>query len=234
MGGQQVAIPPSSQGTRDTRPLRDKQYQQKCRQEIAAWLSSNGYSITSQAIASLRANDFRTIYQELVLLLDPNWPFNPEQRFEDQFVQSLRAFQYPYINQIDLRWLPTPAAMHSWPTLLGMLHWMTEMGKVCDEFLGYLLVFLQNPTRVECITFKVEMRRYRTPIRYQKNSMTWYIITRWLLLIIIRHTKSFWMVKMCIQNKKEFLKNAIVCSSLLLSPSSLNPLDSEKGRRSDR
>lgn len=122
--------PSTSQGTRDTRPLREKPFQQKCRQEIAAFLSSNGFNITAQAISNLSAKDFRTLYQELVQLLDSNWPFDPVQRFEDQFMQSLKALQYPYINPINVRWLSSPAAMDAWPTLLGVLHWLTEMGKV--------------------------------------------------------------------------------------------------------
>jgi hypothetical protein len=43
----------------------------------------------------------------------------------------LKALRYPFAAQIDAKWLAAPASMHSWPFLLGMLHWLVEIGKVC-------------------------------------------------------------------------------------------------------
>lgn len=131
-GGAQNAAPMGSQGNgKDSRPLRDKSFQAKMRQDIVGWLTSNGIDITSQVLLNITSKDFRMVFQHLVQLLDPEWPFNnnKDQRFEEQFVQPLQAFRYPSIGQIDLKILATPGAMHAWPSLLGVLHWLAEAGK---------------------------------------------------------------------------------------------------------
>ena len=129
-GGNQGAAPPSSQ-SKDTRPLRDRSFQAKMRQDLGTYLVNTGFEVASQMLQNITGKDFRAVFQHLVTCLDPLWPFELEIRFENHFMQALRAMKYPYVGQIDLKWLPTPAAMHSWPALLGMLHWLAELGKVC-------------------------------------------------------------------------------------------------------
>ncbi|OBZ75594.1 putative kinetochore protein NDC80 [Grifola frondosa] len=86
-------------------------------------------------LQNITGKDFRAVFQHLIKTLDPLWPFDTDQRFEEHFVQALRAMRYPYIGQLDLKWLPTPAAMHSWPTLLGMLHWLVELGRAREHYM---------------------------------------------------------------------------------------------------
>ncbi|EPT05898.1 hypothetical protein FOMPIDRAFT_1026782 [Fomitopsis schrenkii] len=128
-GGSQGTAPSGSQATKDSRPLRDRQFQAKMRQDVVTWLLDNGFNYSPQVLQQITSKDFRTIFQDLVKLLDPQWPFT-EQKFEDQFVQSLRALRYPYLGQLDIRTLTTPGAMHTWPLLLGVLHWLAELGRV--------------------------------------------------------------------------------------------------------
>ena len=128
-GGAQGTAPSGSQATKDIRPLRDRQFQAKMRQDVVTWLLDNGLNYSPQVLQQITSKDFRTIFQDLVKLLDPEWPFT-EQKFEDQFVQSLRALRYPYLGQLDIRTLTTPGAMHTWPLLLGVLHWLAELGRV--------------------------------------------------------------------------------------------------------
>jgi len=128
--GAAVAAPASSQTIKDTRPLRDRPYQLKMRQDIHSWLQCTGYEISMQTLANITGKDFRSIFHHLVGMLDPWHPFNPASRFEDEFLPALRALKYPFVSQVDNKWLAAPASMHSWPFLLGMLHWLAEMGKV--------------------------------------------------------------------------------------------------------
>ncbi|KZV70486.1 hypothetical protein PENSPDRAFT_579344 [Peniophora sp. CONT] len=121
---------PAALTTRDTRPLRDRAYQLEMRKETAAWLNETGCPCTAQTLANITAKDFRTVFQHLVLLLDPNYPFDPNAKLEEDFIPALKAMVYPHINQLDVKWLVTPASMHAWPSLLGVLHWLVEMGKV--------------------------------------------------------------------------------------------------------
>lgn len=129
-GAAAAAAPSSSQTVKDTRPLRDRPYQIKMRQDIHSWLQSTGYEISMQTLVNITGKDFRSIFHHLVELIDPWHPFDPEMRFEDEFLPALKALRYPFAAQIDAKWLAAPASMHSWPFLLGMLHWLVEMGKV--------------------------------------------------------------------------------------------------------
>ncbi|KAI0807228.1 HEC/Ndc80p family-domain-containing protein [Fomes fomentarius] len=148
-GGNQSALPPSSQTyTKDTRPLRDQAFQAKMRQDIVNYLTKTGFEVAKRMLQAITLNNFRAVFQHLITCLDPLWPFQLELRFEDHFMQSLRAMKYPYLAQIDQRWLSTPAAMHSWPTLLGMLHWLVELGKTRDEYMNSRHPTLQDPALI--------------------------------------------------------------------------------------
>ncbi|PIL23804.1 hypothetical protein GSI_13555 [Ganoderma sinense ZZ0214-1] len=146
-GGNQAAAPPSSQ-TKDTRPLRDRSFQAKMRQDVGTYLMNTGFDVVPQMLQNITGKDFRAVFQHLVTCLDPLWPFELEIRFEDHFMQALRAMKYPYVGQIDMKWLPTPAAMHSWPALLGMLHWLAELGKARGQYMTSGHPSLQDPTLV--------------------------------------------------------------------------------------
>ena len=128
-GGNQTAAPQASQA-KDTRPLRDRSFQAKMRQDVGTFLNSTGFEVAPQMLQNITGKDFRAVFQHIISCLDPLWPWELDLRFEEHFMQSLRAMKYPYVGQIDVKWLPTPAAMHSWPSLLGMLHWLVELGKV--------------------------------------------------------------------------------------------------------
>jgi kinetochore protein NDC80 len=132
-GGAALAPPSSSQTVKDTRPLRDKPYQAKMKHDIWTYLQASGLDIPRESLSNIQGKDYRIIVESLVAILDPNQYFNPNARFEDQFVPALKSLRYPFAHQIDNKWLAAPAMMHSWPYLLGVLHWLVEMCKVRDS-----------------------------------------------------------------------------------------------------
>ncbi|KZT11476.1 uncharacterized protein LAESUDRAFT_272490 [Laetiporus sulphureus 93-53] len=140
-GGQGGPLIGSQGSIKDSRPLRERPYQAKMRQEVVTWLTSNGCDVSSQILQNITSKDFRVVFQHLVCIVDPEWSFNPDQRFEEQFMHLLREFHYSYFGQLDIKTLATPGAMHTWPLLLGVLHWLSELGK---ERLHYL--DSQDPT----------------------------------------------------------------------------------------
>lgn len=81
-------------------------------------------------LSSITGKDYRAIFQHLVTIVDPAYPFDARLRFEDEFQPALKALRYPFSAQIDNKWLAAPASPHSWPALLAALHWLVEMGKV--------------------------------------------------------------------------------------------------------
>lgn len=127
-GGGAQMLPPSSQIFKDTRPLRDRQFQSKMRQDIFVFLQSAGFDIAPTTLTNIQGKEYRTIFEFLVRDLDPGYPLSGG-RFEDEFAPALKAFRYPYAHNLDNKWLAAPASMHSWPPLLGVLHWLVEMCK---------------------------------------------------------------------------------------------------------
>ena len=97
----------------------------------------------------------------LVLLLDPAWPFEEGAKLEGQFLQPLQAFRYPFVGSIDIRWLAAPAAPHSLPSLLAVLHWLTDLGKVRFAFLNATTAH-RMLVRHDFTIWKAVMQRYKT------------------------------------------------------------------------
>lgn len=129
-GGSQQSAPSGSQTSKDPRPLRDRQYQSKMRQDILSYLQGDDFDISMGTLTNIQGKDYRAIFTYLLLTLDPCHPLNENARFEEQFVPALKSLKYPYAHQIDNKWLAAPASMHSWPSLLGVLHWLVEVCKV--------------------------------------------------------------------------------------------------------
>ncbi|KAH7889765.1 HEC/Ndc80p family-domain-containing protein [Phlebopus sp. FC_14] len=124
-----LAAPSGSQQLKDTRPIRERSYQAKMRQEIFSWLQDTEFDISMQTLTNITGKDYRAMFQHLVSMVDPSYPFDPKMRFEDEFQPALKALRYPFASQIDNKWLAAPGSMHSWPALLAALHWLVEMGK---------------------------------------------------------------------------------------------------------
>jgi kinetochore protein NDC80 len=100
------------------------------RQDVVGWLQSTEYDISMQTLANITGKEYRNIVQYLFSMLDPGYPFDPQARFEDEFIPALKCLRYPFVGQVDPKWLAAPASMHSWPSLLGVLHWLVVMCKV--------------------------------------------------------------------------------------------------------
>ncbi|KXN82503.1 putative kinetochore protein NDC80 [Leucoagaricus sp. SymC.cos] len=145
-GGSQMPAP-SGQSFKDPRPLRDKQYQGRMRQEIFLFLQSAGFDIAHSTLSNIQGKEYRAVFEFLILNLDPVYPFSAG-RFEDDFAPALKALRYPYAHVLDNKWLAAPASMHSWPPLLGVLHWLVEMCKLRDEYFSSGHPTLQDTSRI--------------------------------------------------------------------------------------
>lgn len=112
------------------------------RQEIFLFLQSAGFEISPSTLSNIQGKEYRNIFEYLVLNLDPMYMFSAG-RFEDDFAPALKALRYPFAHSMDNKWLAAPASMHSWPPLLGVLHWLVEMCKVgINEGLRYIYKLL--------------------------------------------------------------------------------------------
>ncbi|PPQ64676.1 hypothetical protein CVT26_002766 [Gymnopilus dilepis] len=125
-GGTAMAAPQTSQAQKDTRPLRDRPFQTKMRQDVFHYLNESGFEISMQSLTSMQGKDYRAIFDTLLLTLDPCYPLREGARFEDEFIPALKALKYPFAHQIDPKWLAAVASPHSWPYMLGMRNWYLE------------------------------------------------------------------------------------------------------------
>ena len=118
------------------------------KQDIVNWLQGSGFEIPLASLNSIHGKDYRAIFDFLLLTLDPSHPLAPNARFEDEFVPALKSLRYPFAHQIDNKWLAAPASIYSWPSLLGVLHWLVELCKVrqncfCRSTCSNNLLFIQ-------------------------------------------------------------------------------------------
>ncbi|KIL58306.1 hypothetical protein M378DRAFT_170731 [Amanita muscaria Koide BX008] len=136
------------QTVKDPRPLRDKQYQAKMRQDIIFYLQGSYSEISKETLKNVRREDYIKIFLILVEKLDPGFKGIDPGRFTDEFVPTLEALRYPYAHQIDIKGLAAPGSMHSWPHLLGVLHWLVELCKLREDYVMSSHPTLQDPSRV--------------------------------------------------------------------------------------
>ena len=113
----------------DNRPIRDPEFQRASIRSIVQYLSDHGYGpITTTALRNLENRTFQQIFKFLHLHVTPDYIY-PE-RFQDVFIDILKAFKYPRTDTLSPRALFSVAAPHSYPSFLAVLSWMVEMCKV--------------------------------------------------------------------------------------------------------
>lgn len=137
-GGPPMQQPPNSQTIKDTRPVRDSNFQREMRKDVLRWLQSTGYEIEELSSQKITSRELRAIFQHLVLLIDPGYPFDNEIDIVEEVTVALKAIRYPF-QMTDLRQLKTPGGS-AWHSFLALLHWLTNQGRVsgplCTHNLG--------------------------------------------------------------------------------------------------
>ncbi|KAK1232719.1 kinetochore-associated Ndc80 complex subunit ndc80 [Marasmius sp. AFHP31] len=140
---------PSSSQVKDPRPLRDRAFQARERADIQNYLKENPpKDFTLQKLTNVTGKDYRTIFEHLVEMINPMCLPEEHTKFEDVFIPTLKALRYPYVSALDNKWLAAPASMHSWPSLLGVLHWLVEVCKMIQEYFDSGHPTLQDPSLV--------------------------------------------------------------------------------------
>lgn len=137
-GGGGSAVPPTRTiaVTRDPRQLREKNIQLAMRQDIVGWLKAHDFDTSSNPLSNIHAKGYQMIFRQLVLIIDDGYNFSDNVPLQDEVLNTLRALEYPYVSSLDAKWFAAPASMHSWPSLLGVLHWLVELGKCYEEYLN--------------------------------------------------------------------------------------------------
>jgi kinetochore protein NDC80 len=129
---------------KDPRELRQKPAQYAMWDTVLQWLRQTGFDTQGLKLTSITAQSFRAIFEHLILTILDDYTFTPVQdsrergakmdkekgKWEQEFLTVLAFLGYPFISTVDQKWLATPSAPYSWPSLLAALHWTTELAKV--------------------------------------------------------------------------------------------------------
>lgn len=127
--------PQAPASMKDPRALREKAMQAAMWDDIVRWLQETSFEISADMRPNgITGQSFRLIFEHLVSIADPDYWFPPPEmtrekgKWEAEFTGAINHLRYPW--PIDTKWLAAPVAMHSWPSLLGCLHWLADLGKV--------------------------------------------------------------------------------------------------------
>lgn len=132
-GSGTTPLPGGSQSQKDPRPIRERPFQSKERSDILNFCHDLGLDISMAQLLNIQSKDYRIIFEFLVELLDPCYPIDTTEKFEEIFIPALKSLGYPYAHSIDNKWLASVGSPHTWPHLLGVLHWLVEMCKVSPK-----------------------------------------------------------------------------------------------------
>ncbi|GJQ12747.1 hypothetical protein GpartN1_g4538.t1 [Galdieria partita] len=109
----------------DPRPLNDKSYLNDCVRNLIYFLSTHGYdqAISPKTLTTPTSKEFQSILLFLLRKIDPYFEF--EKKFEEELPALFKTLKYPFtISKSTLYAVGSP---HTWPTLLGLLVWITDL-----------------------------------------------------------------------------------------------------------
>lgn len=106
--------------------------------EISEFLSQRNFeletkhNLTHTTMTQPTMNDFKFIFQFLYNRVDPAYRF---QKGLDQEVHPLlKQLRYPYIGDISKSALSAPGSSSTWPTMIGLFHWMMQLAKMMESY----------------------------------------------------------------------------------------------------
>lgn len=119
---------------KDTRPIRDKNFQHMCANEILEYLQRRHfkYPVLIKTLQSPTNKEFQTIFIFLINdVIDPQFQWGRAGRkMEDDIILLLRDHKYRSVDSISKSSLAAVGSLHSWPNVLAMLHWLVNLSRV--------------------------------------------------------------------------------------------------------
>jgi len=126
---------PSNKPLTDSRNLSDRSIRTQCGREIHQFLMVNHYPNQIQAkdlIQGPSSTEFWKVFEFLYRIVDEDFKFSPADDKPQIFLDSIKTIGYPF--NISNSHLKTIGSPHSWPYLLGVLHWMLSPISAMFEF----------------------------------------------------------------------------------------------------
>ncbi|KAK9355548.1 HEC/Ndc80p family-domain-containing protein [Lipomyces doorenjongii] len=122
---------------KDTRPIRDRAYQNMIANSVYEYLINNNFemdmkhSITPKSLKSPTQKDFVMMFQWLYRRLDPGYKFTKS--IENEVIPLMKIAGYPYLDTLSKSQLVAVGGQN-WGAYLGMLYWLVEIAETFDAF----------------------------------------------------------------------------------------------------
>jgi len=111
---------------KDTRPLTSKAYQKMMIKEIVEFLNESGYPhlINVKILSAPTTKEFLRVFEHLFNFILPKFILD-QKKFADEIPILMKNIHFPF--QISKSTMRGIGSLHSWPTNLGVLHWLVEL-----------------------------------------------------------------------------------------------------------
>ena len=116
---------------KDTRPIRNPQFQEQCRANVYEFLMDTRYSfpMTAKTLYSPTSKEFETMVKYLVQKLFSGG-YTWLKGFEMDCNTLLKDLKYPAAESCGKTALGAPGTPQNWPHMLAMLNWLVDLCKV--------------------------------------------------------------------------------------------------------
>lgn len=132
-------VPQPAGLTQDPRPLKsDSSYRARIGQELLDYMAANNFEmetkhmLSQNTVKSPTQKDFVFMFQWLYHRIDPSYRF--QKGIDQEAPPILAQLRYPYQKSITKSSLTAVGSANSWPTYLGLLHWMMQLAQMLDGY----------------------------------------------------------------------------------------------------
>eukprot|EP00112_Aurelia_sp_Birch-Aquarium-sp1_P009494 Seg2080.5_Seg2080.7 transcript_id=Seg2080.5_Seg2080.7/GoldUCD/mRNA.D3Y31 product="Kinetochore protein NDC80" protein_id=Seg2080.5_Seg2080.7/GoldUCD/D3Y31 len=127
---------------KDPRNLSNKARQREMIDDVLNFLQMNGYQhqISQKLLQAPTSKDFVRIFEFLYGFIDKDEKI--DRKFEEEVPRLLKQQRYPF--PIAKSAMFTIGSLHTWPTLLGALHWLVKLIEVGQRMIPEDFVFSQD------------------------------------------------------------------------------------------
>lgn len=133
-----ATAPPQNGMPTDPRRLKDGNTKNRMGQEIMEFLSHRSFEmemkcdLTPKIVTSPTQKEFERMFQFIYRCIDPSYRFQKGIDYEGP--AALKQLRYPFEKTISKTQWTAASSLTTWPTFLGMLHWMMQLTKMMEDY----------------------------------------------------------------------------------------------------
>lgn len=127
---------------KDPRNLSNKAIQREMIDDILCFLQASSFphQISSKILQAPTSKDFVKVFEFLYGFIDNSEKIG--QKIEDEFPRLMKQLRYPF--PVAKSAMFTIGSLHTWPSLLGALHWLTQLIEMSRDIDPEDVLYSQN------------------------------------------------------------------------------------------